>query len=371
MALPPDILGIGQRAHWCFTLFSFEDSLEELGLRLSRHSQFRYYVAQLEKCPRTGSPHYQGYIEFKRSVRHAVVKDLIGGSPHVSARLGSRDEARDYCMKEDTRHPLGDLGIGINSGPIEVGLWHESIQGKRTDISSAAGDLLEHRSLKRLATDHPGTYVKFSRGFKALLKITAPVRDRQILPTITLYYGHPGMGKSRKAWDLYEDSLGAPSDGFEWFDDYNGEKTLLLDDFCGSRSKMTLDRLLKITDRYHVSLRQKGDFTPLLAHNLVITTNIHPRLWYDWLHREVQYKSMYRRFTGVLYFPEFGPDGLASKGPVALDMKPFFEDYAEYCDEVTSWPVCYTPELITSSPEPLQPEPQGSPDLEFLEVDTL
>lgn len=61
----------GQRTAWCFTInnphrvYATSTTLMD---QLKADERVRYVVFQEELSP-SGTPHYQGYIEFKRSVR--------------------------------------------------------------------------------------------------------------------------------------------------------------------------------------------------------------------------------------------------------------------------------------------------------------
>lgn len=58
------------------------------------------YVIGEEICPSTGTPHLQGYCEFKIKLRWSVFKSLPKGIEWQSAR-GNRKQNQDYCSKEE------------------------------------------------------------------------------------------------------------------------------------------------------------------------------------------------------------------------------------------------------------------------------
>jgi len=100
---------------------------------------------------------------------------------------------------------------------------------------------------------------------------------------------------------------------------------VLIDDFSGAASHIRLQNLLRITDRYPMSVPVKGGFVNWAAQRIYITTNIHPRAWYDWSTREEQYTALVRRFTTVVYFgaPSEAARAtgieLAAPAPVVID----------------------------------------------------
>ena len=81
------------------------------------HAKHKYTVYQQERCPHTQRLHYQGYSEFTDNVSWGALKNWLGNSLHIEARQGTREEARVYCMKEESRVP--------GTEPVEIGLWAE------------------------------------------------------------------------------------------------------------------------------------------------------------------------------------------------------------------------------------------------------
>lgn len=92
--------------NWCFTVNN--PDIDDI---LPDHADIRYVVWQRERGAE-GTEHWQGYVEFDKPMRLAAVK-LWLPTAHFEPRRGTRDQARDYCMKADSR---------IN-GPWERGDW--------------------------------------------------------------------------------------------------------------------------------------------------------------------------------------------------------------------------------------------------------
>lgn len=159
--------------NWCFTLnnpeeFDVEafppDSPGPLEPLLQGIPKLRYCIYQLE-AGEEGTLHYQGYAEFDAPVRfstfHAAGELRFG---HYEPRRGSREQARVYCQKDDSQC----------AGPWEFGQWTGG-QGSRTDLETAARDLLQHRDLRTTALNHPTVFIKFHGGMSKLLEATAPL----------------------------------------------------------------------------------------------------------------------------------------------------------------------------------------------------
>lgn len=130
----------------------------------------RYVSWQLEKGD-SGTIHIQGYIELTKSVRFTHLTKAWPGA-HVEARLGTRDQARDYTRKDDSRQ----------AGPWERGTWDHGGQGHRSDLDAAV-EALKEGGMKRVAQECPTAYVKFSRGLRELEReLEEPPRDEGFVP---------------------------------------------------------------------------------------------------------------------------------------------------------------------------------------------
>ena len=94
-----------QGKYWVFTINNPKDST----LPRQWGEKVQYCVWQVEKTEE-GPQHLQGYVVFKTNQRLAALKKL-DGTAHWEPRMGSHEEAKQYCMKEETRQ----------DGPFEIG----------------------------------------------------------------------------------------------------------------------------------------------------------------------------------------------------------------------------------------------------------
>lgn len=240
-----------------------------------------------------GTPHFQGYLEFKKPIRVPALRNLF--QAHWDKRKGKREQARDYCMKEDSRE----------AGPWEFGdPWIAKVgsQGKRTDLDDACGMVKEGRSDREVAEAFPAAFAKYSKGLQALR--TALSYARSEAPEVYICYGPPGCGKSVLARsgsdesEIWVDPIGAGT----WFDGYCGQPVAIFDDFDGSMSHYRLKDWLRVTDRYGLRVPIKGSFVLWAPREIWVTSNYHPRRWWDWSQREAQYPALQRRVTRVYHW---------------------------------------------------------------------
>lgn len=95
----------------------------------------RYVVWQRERAPTSDREHYQGYVEFTKPVRVPQACSLLGlpRETHFERREGTREQAREYCRKEETRV----------AGPWEAGSWDRREAGASRVRGMTAEEFLD------------------------------------------------------------------------------------------------------------------------------------------------------------------------------------------------------------------------------------
>ncbi len=309
--------------HWCFTINDKDGVLTEIDFReVIAKSWFRYMIIQQEMAD-TGMLHFQGYIECKEQIMMLTVKNVLPLSAHLEVKMGSREEARAYCMKEDTRI----------DGPWEFGMFDYGGQGSRNDILDLCVAIRDHGEREAVMM-YPSMAIRYPRGvqyYASMLNINYNLRFMYV----TLLYGPTGTGKSRYCYERAKYAYRKCGTG-KFFDRYMGEKELIIDDFAGARSKVELTTLLQLLDIYPVTVETKGSTRSLLVEKFYITTNIHPRLWYDFYSRQGQYDALARRIHKVLWVK-------TDQDYVEVTHDSFFKDWAETCNEEQVFEVVEVP----------------------------
>jgi len=208
------------------------------------------YLVYGKELSSTLTPHLQGFVIFNKRQRLSGVKKLHA-TAHWEAAKGTSQQASDYCKKESNYTETGIL----------------SQQGKRTDLEKAIGAIKEDVPMAEVAEEFSTVYVKFGRGLKDLaLTLSTPYEHTG---TRGLWiYGPPGTGKSHVARQL-SDSVYLKAQN-KWFDGYNGEDVILLDDMDTN----VLGHHLKIwSDKWACTGETKGGTIPLRHKLFVVTSN--------------------------------------------------------------------------------------------------
>lgn len=270
-------------------------------------------VWQFEVCPTTSRLHLQGYCELKGSHRIPKVKAALGApTAHLERRQGTAGQAVAYCTKDESRAP----------GPLAGPMWWprewspQKTQGRRTDLDELLQGVLAGQGLRQVAEANPSTFVRYHKGIKAFKDLMFVPRDRGQQEVFVLY-GAAGTGKSRYVFenfpDVYPVPLGRQGQQI-WWDGYEGESTIILDDFHG---EVPLVEFKRILDRHKMRVPIKGGFVAAAWSTIFITSNMQPIDWYATPEPEDR-AAIARRITGMRKFMAGVDGGSASSEVVCV-----------------------------------------------------
>jgi len=178
-----------QGRRYCFTLNNYtDDELHQLHDLYGEHADdIRFLFFQLEQGEEQ-TPHVQGYVEFKRSLRFNRVKALVSPRAHFERSRGSSADNIAYCSKSDTRI----------EGPWSYGEPASKKQGERTDLIRIK-ELVDSGARDAEVWDQCfPAMVKFHRGVAAYKLCKTPPRNWKT--EVTVLIGEPGTGKSEYAF---------------------------------------------------------------------------------------------------------------------------------------------------------------------------
>lgn len=276
--------------HWTFTSHNTRNFKLWKSLDL-QDLQIRYMVYQLETCPSTGKIHVQGYVEFYQQLRMTQVKVKLGDNAlWLDNRKGTRQQARDYCLKDgtpyfDTHYPHwethGERLPGTDS--VELGIFR-SKQGHRTDLDQVSDLIKEEASEIEIFENCPSQYLKYSTGIRRARGLMQNARINTYIPNLSVHviYGDSRAGKTRAVYDrhgphnVYIPTYSESANKF-WFDGYDGQKVLLINEFYGQARTSVMQQLL---DHYRIRCETKGGTCVSAWDTIYITSNVHPREWY-------------------------------------------------------------------------------------------
>jgi hypothetical protein len=227
---------------WCFTAWEKPQFDEE---------NVRYICWGLETCPTTDRKHYQGFAVFKRTCRVPKAKTWIGAGDktHLEARRGTRVEARTYCLKDGDVYEWGEF-------------------------EGVTKEQMFKFPINKLKREHPEFYCRYWRGLEKLQN-KGP-RWRQV--SVTWLHGPAGCGKTRYAMEADEDDVFKLDRPYKWWDGYEGEGTLVLDDVDEKDFVENRGLFLNVLDGYGLRLETKGSHAYANWTHVYITSNWNPHV---------------------------------------------------------------------------------------------
>lgn len=250
---------------YCFTYWKMPELINDYLLKLKQLPKCRYVIAQLEESKEKNT-HIQGYIEFTDKVSMKPIKKIMPGI-HLEPRKGSRDQARNYCLKSESQL----------APPIEYGDFSTGGQGKRNDITHLKEVISSGKKLKDVVWEDCKNYQNI-RIAEKLVQYNQKSRDPNKPPEIRWYWGCTGAGKTKSVYDEFSPDDIYSSSQYKWWDGYEQHKCILIDDMRKDYCKFHV--LLKLLDRYPHQVQIKGSTAQINSPVIIITSAFHPsELW--------------------------------------------------------------------------------------------
>jgi len=267
---------------WVFTLWDYSTaSLEQI----ESHPDIVRAVWQEEQSPSTGVLHIQGYLELAKEKRWRNVFTILSyTSDGDEARAwcepakGTPWENHTYCTKPERtgfhRFVKGTFTEPRSEKRARKKVRHEDMMDDITDKKMTVTDI---------AKRYPEEYLRQSRGIQELVnRLRDPIPIREV--TTIVIHGYTGVGKSRWAhqyahWHGFSmwTKKNTVANAQQWFQGYDGQDVILLDDFDGCTP---FRELLNWLDIYDAQVDQKGGSAQLRNHTFIITSNQEPSAWY-------------------------------------------------------------------------------------------
>lgn len=283
-----------------------------------------------------GTPHLQGACVIGKQMSFSTLKKLPGfARAHLERMNGSPQDSLAYCTKEDT-----------------AAFQHGSLpnEGKRTDIKNAVARIKAGENLRQLANgDEDGAIaiVKFYKGLTVLRSYCLPPRTSP--PIVIWLHGSTGTGKTRSAFKAGrafakhfgggDKDIWISSGSLRWFDGYDSQSVAIFDDFR-AKHVTSFAFLLRLLDRYPVSVEFKGGFVDWSPKVIFITAPSDPKELFHArnVHVPEDINQLMRRISKIFEFEQ-------------LPNKAERKDFVKICFE------------LLPEPEPtfIGPQPDNSP----------
>jgi len=254
-------------------------------------SNVDYVIMSLERG-KSGNLHIQGYAYRKTVSRFDWWKKHLPEGSHIEPSRGTPEQNRDYVSKGD------DTAL---SEPLEWGDLPAK-ERQRTDLEMIHDMVEEGSSLTEIRKAFPSQYLRMKRHIMELKEELTYDKFRRINRDVKTVYlwGGTGTGKSHMVYESYdpEDIYVVDTYGTGAFDNYRGEKVLVLDEF---RSSFQLTFMLKLLDKYPLKLPARYSDKVACFERVYIISNISLGEQYPILqeHEPESYKALLRRIHMV------------------------------------------------------------------------
>ena len=271
----PNYDGSKRAYGWAFTHNNYtNESIEAI-----KNLDCKYLVFGREVAPSTGTPHIQGYINFVCQKSWSKCRKLFSGliQAHIFPAIGSHEQNFRYCTKEDPAF--------FEKGTKPMNQKEKGKAG--ADKIKAMWDLAKKGEFEKLPLSMIRTaeYVHAKYGPK-------PV-DRAELDNKWIW-GESGVGKSKYVRDTHSVFYSKPMS--KWWDGYNGEDVVVLDDFAPEHTQY-LQYYLKIwTDHYVFNAEVKGGMLRARPKTFIVTSQYSPETCFP---EPETLQAIRRRFTVV------------------------------------------------------------------------
>jgi len=289
--------------YWLFTINNPEENEEPPNI----WPDVQYVVWQHEQGVE-GTDHIQGYVVYTCKKTLQTIKNQCNERAHWEPRRGTHSEAKEYCMKTDSRVE--------GQGPWEHGTDVEvpDSAGERTDVIHIKRAIDKGASETAIATNEVffPTWLRHFRGLERYRRLV--MKPRTWVTHTTVYWGPMGSGKELRAFteagdDFY--TLMRPGSDRVFFDGYDGQHTVVIDDFYGWIPR---NLMYHLCDRYPMLVENKGGSTPFVSRRIIITSNDPPSKWW----KKIGLGAMARRLMGDMGVVEFMRDDSWLRTPAGV-----------------------------------------------------
>lgn len=273
---------------WCFTINNPSD--QDWNSVRCMECKYTCYAPEVGK---EGTHHIQGYVLFKNQKRLPEVKKILARA-HLEPRRGNHEQAVQYIKGPHNNKP--------KNAQFEERGDHPA-QGKRNDLLELHAEVRKGRSRDDMLDDTSlvevrAKYPRYERELRedVAKRIARQMQDDGIIPIVTVLWGPTGTGKTRYVFDRHptKDVSKHVSRKPMWWDGYDGQSIILLDEYDG---QLDFRELLQLLDRYTFHMPIKGGFTWRRCTHIYITANTPPEMWYP----ADDISPLMRRITEVIH----------------------------------------------------------------------
>jgi len=296
----------GKRFRWWFLTWNNPDHPDDKELLL-KSNKLSYVKFQYEQG-KTGTKHYQGVFYLKEAKTCRALLKIFPGCGYL-APVKDTAGAINYCGKAESRI----------DGPWTAGSL--PAQGRRSDLLECKSIVDNGGGMDELYEHQFANTVRYGRGLREYVNLVNRDTVRKWQTVCYVYVGDAGMGKTQAAaaesaaWGgrTFWLTLEGGTFGKVWWDGYDGEENVIIDEF---NCQLKLADFKRLIDSSPLKVPIKGGMVNMLAKRIWICSNKMLDAWYykaappgperNALLRRLHYREeFYTKFQGAPGYDEF------------------------------------------------------------------
>lgn len=288
---------------WVFT-FNNPGKLDVKRMKKLLEDEATYAVFQGE-VGKNGTPHLQGFFQLPKpgkmfkTLMNLFKKARLTGI-HLEVRRGTVKQADEYPKKDETYAP--QVAERWSFGEIN----YRDQQGKRSDIAEVHKAIKEGADKFQIQDKFPSAYMRMRANIIGTIR-EQKERIQRTGHKLIILFGSAGAGKSHMAKELVAGALGEGEDygsispDFSDYMQYGAPRVVVAEEFKGN---VPLNIFKRIFDRKDLRppIHQRYENQRYVAELTILTSNYHPRAWYDLTTKPEEAFAIYRRIDECYHF---------------------------------------------------------------------
>lgn len=235
-----------------------------------------YDICCKEDHHETEGTHIHCYCQFRKAVktRNERFFDLCGHHPNIEIVKSTPHKVVQYVMKDGNYTEYNQ-----EMRPICPFDKLSKSEKNRYLLDHDIPQLIEEGSISLLSLD------RLTRNIRIYKELTRKFNLREV--TVKWYFGETGTGKTYTARNELLEQYGEYwvwNGNFQWFDGYNGQLGVLIDDF--RRKDVDFNWMLQLLDKYPLRVPVKGGFTEWKPETIIITCPVDSREAWQWIDKD-------------------------------------------------------------------------------------